>query len=1041
MLKALILTVAVLAPVGTVTTAPDVHAIQPSSVAAPPSAAAVAFTRELMEAADDAARRAMLDARPADINVDLMRGLLEEGTRFLQKGTHDRALVAFRLARTVSERAHQPIGVAGATSRIAQTLSSLGDYDQALTLLRESEAIYREQKDRRSELQILNNQAIVHRLRGDLDAALAIQRRVLAAREEDGDPAALGVTLNNIGVLQQGRGEYRDALASMQRALGYRKPGSPEYASSLHNLGTVYYAQGDLAVARDYCERALAVPGVDVQLTMNALTFLAEITRKQGDLEAAERYAHQEVQLAEKTGAKPMLSPGLRVLGMILSDRGRQQEAREQVERSVSVARTLDSPDVLGQALVALGTVLLDDREYARALAAADEARALGDSLNARSRASAAHVAGLAQAGLGRPQEARRAFENAIADIEALREQVSGAAVERQQFLEANVTPYHSLIDLLIEQGQFDEALHYAERARARTLLDVVERGHVTLDRWLTPAEREQERTLERKLRSLQRGTAVGGTAAAPAPNAPPASSQASAAAAPAATATPGSSTSAAPVGARSATGASAAPGGASDTASGDALAATRRELAALRTRLFAAHPELQLARGEAIVPERTELSKAIVDPSTAVLAYTVTGRHVWLFVITAKTMAVHPLKIQAQTLNARVRKFREAVGTRDLGFAAEARALYDDLIGPAAAAALRGKTRLILVPDGALWELPFQALRSPARRYLLEDADIAYAPSLTFLYARYMRARFTAALDPPPPLEPSRDEQRSSHGGLKTARSGQLASGELAEGVRFELLAFGNPTLAAHEAAAFKPLPSAETQARQIAALYPADRTLALTGVAAREATVKREAGRYRVLHFATHGVVDDGNPLYSALLLADGPDPNAATTQKAGSNGDSANDAGEDGRLEARELMDIQLDADLVVLSACDTARGRIGAGEGVVGLSWAILLAGSASTVVSQWQVEAESTASMMIGFHRALLHRPSASTASAAVNASNASKASASSASAGLPRVSTALRRAALDLMRDPRYKHPFYWASFRVVGTFTGRRRL
>ena len=180
---------------------------------------------------------------------------------------------------------------------------------------------------------------------------------MLAAREGDGDPAALAVTLNNIGVLQQGRGEYRDALASMQRALGYRKPGSPEYASTLHNLGTVYDAQGDLPVARDYCKRALAVPGVDAQLTMNALTLLAEITRKQGDLEAAERYAEQEVQLAEQTGAKPMLSAGLRVLGLILSDRGRRQEARAHVERSVSVARTLDGPDVLGQALVALGTV------------------------------------------------------------------------------------------------------------------------------------------------------------------------------------------------------------------------------------------------------------------------------------------------------------------------------------------------------------------------------------------------------------------------------------------------------------------------------------------------------------------------------------------------------------------------------------------------------------------------------------------------------------------------------------------------------------
>jgi CHAT domain-containing protein len=186
-------------------------------------------------------------------------------------------------------------------------------------------------------------------------------------------------------------------------------------------------------------------------------------------------------------------------------------------------------------------------------------------------------------------------------------------------------------------------------------------------------------------------------------------------------------------------------------------------------------------------------------------------------------------------------------------------------------------------------------------------------------------------------------------------------------------------------------------------------------------------------------------------ATVATNGVDANEpSATAAPPATASASQDTGDDGRLEARELMDIPLDADLVVLSACDTARGRIGAGEGVVGLSWAILLAGSASTIVSQWQVDAESTSSLMIGFHRALLHRPSASSASSASgapaaaaaasasSASSTSKASASSAAAaasasGPPGVSTALRRAALELMRDPRYKHPFYWASFRVVG--------
>src|SRR5262249_45223690 len=99
----------------------------------------------------------------------------------------------------------------------------------------------------------------------------------------------------------------------------------------------------------------------------------------------------------------------------------------------------------------------------------------------------------------------------------------------------------------------------------------------------------------------------------------------------------------------------------------------------------------------------------------------------------------------------------------------------------------------------------------------------------------------------------------------------------------------------------------------------------------AAREDLVKREAGNARILHFATHGMLDNASPMYSHLVLAQGG-PN------------------EDGLLEAWELMQLDLKAELAVLSACETARGRIGAGEGMIGLSWAMFIAGVPSIVVS-------------------------------------------------------------------------------------------
>ena len=157
----------------------------------------------------------------------------------------------------------------------------------------------------------------------------------------------------------------------------------------------------------------------------------------------------------------------------------------------------------------------------------------------------------------------------------------------------------------------------------------------------------------------------------------------------------------------------------------------------------------------------------------------------------------------------------------------------------------------------------------------------------------------------------------------------------------------------------------------------------------------MKREAGRYRILQLATHAILNNANPMYSDVVLS----------QPAG-------DSTEDGLLEAWEIMNLDLDADLVVLSACDTARGRIGAGEGVIGLTWAFFVAGSPTTIVSQWSVESASTTELMLNFHRNLR------TVDGARNAMTKAE---------------ALRQAQLKLLRTSRYQHPFFWAGFVIVG--------
>jgi CHAT domain-containing protein len=112
----------------------------------------------------------------------------------------------------------------------------------------------------------------------------------------------------------------------------------------------------------------------------------------------------------------------------------------------------------------------------------------------------------------------------------------------------------------------------------------------------------------------------------------------------------------------------------------------------------------------------------------------------------------------------------------------------------------------------------------------------------------------------------------------------------------------------------------------------------------------------------------------------------------------------------LEAREIMNMHLNADLAVLSACETGNGRISPGEGVIGMSWAFFVAGTRSMVVSQWRVNSASTSELMKNFYQALA-KPA--------NRGNKSQ---------------ALRKASMRLQRDPRYRHPFYWGGFVLVGS-------
>lgn len=238
-------------------------------------------------------------------------------------------------------------------------------------------------------------------------------------------------------------------------------------------------------------------------------------------------------------------------------------------------------------------------------------------------------------------------------------------------------------------------------------------------------------------------------------------------------------------------------------------------------------------------------------------------------------------------------------------------RALYDLLIAPVRAA-LPGRESLItIIPHGPLFELSFAALNNENGRYLIEDYRLHYAPSAAAL-------EFTA-----------REKTADRNG-------------------RFLFVA--NPNVPANAATTpLPPLPGAEREVRAVAKALRLINPTTLTGKAASESAIRDTIGRYRVVHFATHGLVSSDRPFDSFLALA--------------------SDAGarpSDGKLTAGEIYGLHLSADLVVLSACRTAGGQI-SGDGIVGLTRAFFAAGTPSILAALWDMADESAEVLVPRFY--------------------------------------------------------------------------
>jgi CHAT domain-containing protein len=369
-------------------------------------------------------------------------------------------------------------------------------------------------------------------------------------------------------------------------------------------------------------------------------------------------------------------------------------------------------------------------------------------------------------------------------------------------------------------------------------------------------------------------------------------------------------------------------------------------------------------------------LQKSMPDGRMAVLEYYLGKERSFLFLITKKSLKLFELPpgdVIRKSLRAVVKKIAEAeAGVRSYRKALDR--LYDELLFPLRDADLTAIETLVIIPDGFLYHVPFEAASIDQSRklsYAVEKYRISYAPSLTSLL--YLLQQMPGK---------ERRKEFLAIGNPAAAPSAKGGDSVVHSRLWSEFFFCGRPE--------FGDLPFSEEEAVDLAGRFPSGSSDVLLGDNAQEKTVKTMAlGDYRLIHFACHAVLDPESAFRSALLLA--PDGTGE----------------EDGFLQVSEIYGLRMDADLVVLSACQTARGILQRGEGVFGLSRIFFHAGARAVLSTLWPVSDKPSAVFMKKFYRYLVE--------------------------GLSK-SEAVRLAKLDMIRS-KYAHPAYWAAYVLNGDY------
>ena len=886
----------------------------------------------------------------------------------------------------------------------------LDDIPQTLARLTEAETIYRELDRKTEQAKVLNGFAVIYASQSQPRRAIEAQLKALEIVRAESDKNAEGLILNNLGNGYSSVGEPQKALEYYelsQKILNeigdtyleagtlnnladyYKNVGNPQksiefsekslaiyeklgnkqgIAVNFNNLANAYDDLGDAEKSREFYEKALALNRETKLRGAEAvnLSNLGNLKLQDGDFPAAENYLNAALQIFLETKNKRGETRALVKLGEIYQKKGDFQRAFEFFERALPILREIEDRDWEGLTLYLMGDTarLNGDLQKARdfclqALAIKEQTKQPFDE------AEILFCLAQIEKRLGNLAEAQRRVASAIEKIELIRTKLSQQDF-RTSYFAAKQDFYNLQIEILTARHRLEPLKNFdalawktSEQTRARNFLESLGEVRNEIRQGASAA------LLEKETRLLEAINAK-------------------------------------------------------DTLRVQALQKNQKDrVKEIETELDALLGELRAVEGkiraespkyaaltQPQLANLSEIQSQILDEKTVLLEYALGAEKSFLFLIGKNSIEIKELP-KSSVIETAVRNWiaelrdrtpketRETVAKREIRFvknvseADENSTKLSEILLAPILSKLQNK-RLLIVPSGILQFVPFAALpvfeAQNKKRFLIESNEIVVLPSASSLLAmRKSKANSIVTKESvavyADPIFSAEDERvKISAKNKSTPVNEKTVSRPLAAFAKMR--------------GGFSRLMFSRDEAEAISTLVPTGSKLVALDFAANLKSIESaDLKNFRIVHFATHGIVSSQFPELSSVVLS-----------LVDENGDA-----QDGLLRLHEIYNLRLNADVVVLSACETALGKEIKGEGLIGLTRGFMYAGAKSVVASLWQIDDRATADLMRRFYQKMFKENL--------------------------RPADALRQAQIEMLRNKATENPFYWAAFTIQGDF------